>query len=165
MTGETFTELLTPHLQPVRRLVQTRLSGDLAEDALQRALLRAFAKRHQLRSTNKFKSWLSTIAINEVRMSYRNARPQVSIDSSTHFEFKDQNPSPYAVYEQREIAEQVRAGMEKLTRRDRNAIRLIDFDGMTARQAAGALGVSVPAFKSTHFRARKRLACALKYAA
>jgi RNA polymerase sigma-70 factor, ECF subfamily len=165
MTRETFTALLTPHLQPIRRLVQSRLRSDQADDVLQQTLLRAFARRHQLRSHDKFKSWLWSIAINEVRMLLRASRPSVSIDELAHFEYTDQRPSPLSLYEQHERAEQVRAGLAKLNHRDRTAIHLADLNDMTAREAAGALGVSVPAFKSTHFRARQRLADRLRRAA
>ena len=165
MTSETFTALLTPHLQPIRRLVHSRLRSDDADDVVQQTLLRAFTRRHQLRSHDKFKSWLWSIAINEVRMLLRGVRPSVSLDEFGHSSFADHKPSPHAVYEQRERVERVRAGLAKLSHRDRTAIHMADFDDLTAREAAVALGVSRPAFKSTHFRARQRLANALRRAA
>jgi RNA polymerase sigma-70 factor (ECF subfamily) len=165
MTKEKFTALLTPHLQPIRRLVHSRLRGDQADDVLQQTLLRAFTRRHQLREHAKFKSWLWSIAINEVRMLLRGSRPFVSIDEFAHFDHMDQRPSPHALYEEREHSERVRAGLAMLSHRDRTAIHMADLNDMTARQAAGVLGVSVPAFKSTHFRARQRLANALRRAA
>jgi DNA-directed RNA polymerase specialized sigma24 family protein len=42
------------------------------------------------------------------------------------------------------------------------AIRLVDLNGWSYRQAAGAMAVSTAAFKSAHFRARQRLAGALR---
>ena len=165
MTSETFTELLTPHLQPIRRLVHSRLRSDQAEDVLQQTLLRAFTRRHQLRSHDKFKSWLWSIAVNEVRMLLRGSRPSISIDEFAPSAFADHSPSPHTICEERERATRLRSGLAKLNHRDRNAIHMADLDDMTAREAAGALGVSVPAFKSTHFRARKRLADALRRAA
>ena len=165
MTSETFTALLTPHLKPIRRLVQSRLRSDQADDVVQQTLLRAFTRRHQLREHGKFKSWLWSIAINEVRMLLRASRPSISIDEFAHFEYTDQRPSPHALYEQHERTERVRAGLKKLNHRDRTAIHMADLNDMTAREAAGALGVSLPAFKSTHFRARQRLAATLQRAA
>jgi RNA polymerase sigma-70 factor (ECF subfamily) len=165
MTRETFTALLTPHLQPIRRLVYSRLRGDQADDVLQQTLLHAFARRHQLRSHDKFKSWMWSIAVNEVRMLLRGSRPAISIDEFTQFDHTDHRPSPHAMCEEAERATRLRLGLAKLSRRDRTAIHLADLNAMTAREAADALGVSVPAFKSTHFRARKRLAEALRRAA
>jgi len=165
MTKETFTALLTPHLQPIRRLVHSRLRGDQADDVLQQTLLRAFSRRHQLREHAKFKSWLWSIEINEVRMLMRTSRPSIPIDEFSHLEYTDQRPSPHALYEDRERTERVHAVLAKLNHRDRTAIHMADLNDMTAREAAGALGVSLPAFKSTHFRARQRLADALRRAA
>jgi len=165
MTRETFTALLTPHLQPVRRLVQSRLRNDQADDVVQQTLLRAFVRRHQLRSHDKFKSWLWSIAVNEVRMLLRGSRPSISIDEFAPSTFADHSPSPHAVCEERERVTRLQSGLAKLSHRDRTAIQLADFNGMTAAQAASALGVSKPAFKSTYFRARRRLADALRRAA
>jgi len=164
MTGETFTALLTPHLQPIRRLVYSRLRSELADDVVQQTLLHAFARRHQLRSPEKFKSWLWSIAVNEVRMLQRAARPALPIDEFAKL-LPDRQPSPHTICEERERVELLRAGLAKLTHRDRTAIHLADLNGMTAHEAADSLGVSKPAFKSTHFRARQRLARALGKAA
>jgi DNA-directed RNA polymerase specialized sigma24 family protein len=95
-------------------------------------------------------------------MLLRASRPSISVDEFPNFEYTDQRPSPHAVYEERERTARVRAGLAELSHRDRTAIHLADLNDMTARQASGALGVSVPAFKSTHFRARQRLAHALR---
>jgi RNA polymerase sigma-70 factor (ECF subfamily) len=165
VTTETFTALLTPHLQPIRQLVQTRLRSDLADDALQQTLLRAFAGRDQLRSQDKFKSWLWSIAINEVRMMLRSARRSVSLAEFASSTLADRSPSPHVICEERERATRLRSGLAKLSKRDRNAIQLADLKGMTSGEAAAALGVSKPAFKSTHFRARQRLAQALSRSA
>src|ERR1051326_549467 len=137
--------LLPPHRQTIRRLVHSRLRSDQADDALQQTLLRAFARRHQLRSHDKFKSWLWSIAINEGRMLLRASRPTISIDEFAHFEYTDQRPSPHALYEARERTEQVHAGLSKLNHRDRTALHFADLNDMTAREAAAARRVSAAA--------------------
>jgi len=159
MTSETFTSLLAPHLMALRRFVQSRVrTRDLADDVVQQTLLLAFANRAQLRAHDRFKYWLSTIALNQVRMLHRSARPCVSIDDFPNFEFADHGPSPLAVCEQRDVIRRLKDGMARLSERDRTAIRLVDLKGLTEAEAAGELAVSKAAFKSTHFRARKRLA-------
>ena len=80
MTGDAFAALLAPNLQSVRRLVQTHLrTADHTDDIIQQTLLNAFAHRHQLRASSKFKSWLCSIAMNEVRMFFRTDRPTISL--------------------------------------------------------------------------------------
>ena len=163
MSGETFTNLLAPNLTPLKKLLRTRLrTSDYADDVLQQTLLLAFARRDQLRIQSKFKSWLWSIAFNEIRAFLRGSRPHVSLDEFPNYEPLDWELSPFKRYEQTERAERLRAGMATLTERDRTAIRLVDFNGLSMAEAAGRLAVSKSAAKSTHFRARQRLRHALR---
>lgn len=158
MSQETFEALLAPNLQSVRKLVQSRLrTADHADDIVQQTLLRAFAFRHQLRSPSKFRSWIWSIALNEVRMFLRTARPYDSLDDSPNRYITDQTPSPLAMCEQVETSQRLRAGMATLSQRDRTAIELADLNGLSYAEAANAMAISLSAFKLTHFRARQRL--------
>jgi len=162
MTGETFAALLAPNLQSVRRLVQTRLrAADHADDIIQQTLLNAFAHRDQLRASSRFKSWLCSIAINEVRMFFRTDRGCVSLDEFPHIDSRDTGVSPLARVEELERLEWLQDGMAQLSERDRTAIRLRDLDGLSLTETAEAFESSEAAAKSTHFRARRRLAGAL----
>jgi RNA polymerase sigma factor (sigma-70 family) len=135
---------------------------DQADDVLQEALLHAFARRDQLRLRSKFKSWLWTIAFNEMRMSFRSDRGTISLDEFSNIDPSDRAPSPLTRFEQIERQEWLHAGLAKLSKRDRTTIRLRDLDGLSIAETAEALAVSKGAVKSTHFRARKRLAYALR---
>jgi len=147
----------------VRRFVQTRLrTSDHTDDVLQQTLLRAFAHRDQLRASSKFKSWLCSIAMNEVRMFFRTDRPTVSLDELPKIDSRDWGPSPLARVEQLERIEQLQAGMDRLSNRDRETIRLRDIEEMSLMETAEAFELSESAAKSTHFRARRRLAGALR---
>jgi RNA polymerase sigma-70 factor (ECF subfamily) len=163
MTGDTFEALLAPNLPSVRRFVQTRLrTSDHADDVIQQTLLQAFAHRDQLRASSKFKSWLCTIAMNEVRLFFRSDRPTVSLDEFPQIDSRDSGPSPLARAEQLERAKWLQAGMERLSSRDRETIRLRDLEEMSLTETAEAFELSESAAKSTHFRARRRLAGALR---
>jgi DNA-directed RNA polymerase specialized sigma24 family protein len=72
MPGETFMGLLAPNLRARWRLLEghLRIPGQ-ADHVLQEALLHEFARRHQFRLRSKFKSWLWTIVLNEMRMFFR----------------------------------------------------------------------------------------------
>ena len=165
MTGDTFETLLAPNLPSVQRFVQVRLrASDHADDIIQRTLLHAFTHRDQLRASSKFKSWLCSIAMNEVRMFFRTNRPTLSLDEFPHIDSRDSGLSPLARVEQMERLEWLKAGMEKLSERDRTAIRLRDFEGLSLTQTAEAIESSKAATKSSHFRARKRLASAVRSA-
>ena len=163
MTGETFEALLAPNLPSVRRFVQMRMrTPDHADDVLQQTLLRAFAHRHQLRAGAKFRSWLCSIAMNEVRMFFRTARPTVSLHEFPQIDCRDSGASPLAKVEEMERLEWLKAGMDRLSDRDRETIRLRDLEGMSLTETAEAFELSESAAKSTHFRARQRLAGTLR---
>lgn len=163
MSREAFEMLLMPHLPYIRGLVRSKLKRtDHADDLVQQALLRAFASRHQLQSRSRFRSWLGTIAINEVRQFLRAARPTVSLNESVNLEFADHGPSPFASYEREEMARRLRSSLAKLAAHDQVAIQLVDLKGLSYSEAASALTVSLPAFKSTHYRAMARLGQALR---
>ena len=163
MSGETFTGLLVPNLRPLRRLLERRLRiQGQADDVLQEAVLHAFARRDQLRVRSKFKSWLWTIAFNEMRLFFRSERSTISLDEFPKINPSDRAPSPLARVEQIEKLEWLHAGLAKLSERDRTAIRLRDLDGLSIAETAEALAISEGAVKSTHFRARKRLVYVLR---
>ena len=163
MTGDNFEALLAPNLSSVRRFVQMRLrTSDQADDVLQQTLLQAFAHRHQLRASSKFKSWLCSIAMNEVRMFFRSDRPSVSLDEFPRIDSRDSGPSPLTRIEERERLEWLQSGMGTLSHRDRETIRLRDIDEMSLTETAEAFQLSESAAKSAHFRARRRLAGALR---
>ncbi|HZV06597.1 MAG TPA: sigma-70 family RNA polymerase sigma factor [Gemmataceae bacterium] len=163
MTGDAFEALLGPNLPSVRRFVRMRLGTcDQADDVIQQTLLQAFVHRDQLRAESKFKSWIRSIAMNEVRMFFRTGRPSVSLDELRPIDSGDSRNSPLADAEQLERLEWLRAGMEKLCDRDRETIRLRDLEGMSITEMADAFELSKAAAKSIHFRARRRLACALR---
>jgi RNA polymerase sigma-70 factor (ECF subfamily) len=163
MTGETFEALLAPNLPSMRRLVQMRMrTTDHADDVIQQTLLRAFVRRDQLRASSKFRSWLCSIAMNEVRMFFRTRRPTISLHEFPQIDSRHSGPSPLARVEEMERVEWLKAGMDRLSDRDRGTICLRDLEGMSLTQTAQAFELSKSAAKSTHFRARKRLACALR---
>jgi RNA polymerase sigma-70 factor (ECF subfamily) len=163
MTGDAFEALLAPNLPSVRRFVQTRLrTPDHADDVIQQTLLQAFIHRDQLRASSKFRSWLRSIAMNQVRMFFRTGRPTISLDEFTQIDSRDSGPSPLTRVEETERLEWLQAGMDALSDRDRETIRLCDLEGMSLTETAEAFEISKSATKSVHFRARQRLACALR---
>ena len=163
MTGETFEALLGPNLPWVRRFVQRRLrTSDHADDVIQQTLLPAFAHRDQLRASSKFRSWLCSIAMNEVRMFFRSGHRTTSLHEFPQLRSRDSGPSPLARVEEMERLEWLKAGMDRLSDRDRETIRLRDLEGRSLTETAEAFELSEAAAKSTHFRARQRLAGTLR---
>ncbi|HVN03822.1 MAG TPA: sigma-70 family RNA polymerase sigma factor [Bryobacteraceae bacterium] len=157
MSKETFGDLLAPNLDAIRRFVRQRLrSPDHADDVLQQTLLLAFVHRDQLRTPAKFKSWLWSIAVNEVRMFLRSSRACLSLDEFPHFEIADSRNSPFMHCEAAQRQARLEAAILRLHARDQAAIRL-ELEGLSVREMAAATSASVSAAKSARFRARRRL--------
>jgi RNA polymerase sigma-70 factor (ECF subfamily) len=159
MSRDTFEALLAPNLRFVRLFVEARLRGlGDADDAIQEILLRAFQHRNQLRDQAKFKTWLWSIAANEIRLRFRRGRGLLSLEEFPGLEIPDTTTSPVAVLEQLEDRDFLAACMARLPERDKEAIRLRDIEGRSLRETAATLHSSLAATKSAHFRARRRLA-------
>jgi len=159
MSGNTFEALLGPNLRSVQTLVQRRLrTSDHAEDIVQQILLRAFQHRDQLRVHAKFRTWLWSIALNEIRSFFRRDRSTVSLEEFPNFEAPDPLMPPLVRLERMERRAWVHACMAELSERDQAVIRLRDIEDKSLREAAAALNCSESAVKAAHFRARKRLA-------
>jgi len=89
MPEEVFEALLAPHLQRIRSFVRARLHWHDADDVVQRTLLHAFVHRNQLRCASKFRSWLWSIAWNEIRMFHRGARPEISLEERANADWAE----------------------------------------------------------------------------
>ena len=159
MSGETFEALLARNLRCVRTLVQTRIGGTgYAEDVLQDILLRAFARRDQLRVQAKFRTWLWSIALNEIRAFFRRDRGIVSLNELPNLDVHDPGMSPLSRLERMELRDWIRGCIAELSERDQAAIRLRDIEERSVTETAAVLQSSVSATKTAHCRARKRLA-------
>jgi len=162
MSRETFSELLAACLPSVRKMVQSRLRAwDQAEDVLQQTLLQAFKHRDQLQAHSKFKSWLWSIATNEIYMFHRRLRLHVPLQDSVAMNYRDEAQSPLDRVERIERVSRVRTAMGMLSERDRTTLRLRDFEGLSLAETAEAMRSSQSAAKSAQFRARQRLKMAL----
>ena len=159
MSENTFEILLSANLRSMRTLVQRRLrnSGD-ADDIVQEIVLRAFQRRDQLRVHAKFRSWLWSIAMNEIRSFFRRNYSTVALEECPNFEVPDPSTPPLVKLERMERRAWVHACMAELSDHDQAVIRLRDIEENSLREAALALNCSESAAKVAHFRARKRLA-------
>src|SRR5271169_5877604 len=103
MSGNTFEVLLGPNLRSVQTLVRKRLrNSDHADDIVQEILLLAFQHRDQLRVHAKFRTWLWSIALNEIRSFFRRDRSTVSLEEFPNFEAPDPSMPPLVRLERME---------------------------------------------------------------
>jgi len=142
---------------------------DQAEDLAQEVFLRVYRARHTYEPSAKFATWLfrivNNVAMNALRSRARRREQTVPFrpGDSQHFEALDdaiQVPSgqiPARRLDKLEMREVVRLAMESLNERQRMAVLLCKFEGMSYADIAAAMKLSPKAVKSLLSRARAKL--------
>jgi RNA polymerase sigma factor (sigma-70 family) len=128
-----------------------------AEDAAQQTFVSAY--RSLLRGTEPRDAapWLAAIARNECRARIRKRmRSPLALEA----EIGEQFPDPRDIIDQTERRAELAAltaAIADLPSRQREAVALRDFLGLSYEEVASTLSVSVPVVESLLFRARRRL--------
>jgi RNA polymerase sigma-70 factor (ECF subfamily) len=158
---EAFSDLLSPHIQPIFRLIRmlTRSDND-AEDLLQQAMLKAFMHLDQFRSQSTFKTWLTAIALNEARQ-YRRQKSHSRLVFDDPSEFKSSSSywedSPWETLERKEALRLIGEALSRLPERYRLMIQMRDLREMSIAETAQHLSMTISAVKTRHLRARRQL--------
>lgn len=150
-----FAEIVTRHFQPVYRLVW-RMTGGApdAEDMAQDAFVRLWKNPAQLREGAALRGWLMRVAANAVIDGSRRARPGALEDAP---EVADPQAMPHAPLDRAEAARLVDSRIAQLPERQRLALSLVYFEGLSNIEAAAVMEVSVDALESLLARARRSL--------
>jgi RNA polymerase sigma-70 factor (ECF subfamily) len=164
-------EELVVRYQPrlVRVLEHLVGSRELAEDLTQEVFLRVFRARKQYAAGAKFATWLFTIANNAALNALRNrarrheiqlaARESGSMGVLTLDKMiaASSGQMPARQLAKAEVRQVVRVAMESLGERQRLAVLLNKFEGMSYAEIAETMELSIPAVKSLLSRARESL--------
>jgi RNA polymerase sigma-70 factor (ECF subfamily) len=163
-----FHELIRPYERGIYLAAFSVLHNQAdAEEAVQEALLKAFAHLHELRSDEKFKSWLFLIAVNEARMRRRknhqqlfepiDDEPNESKEGFMPRQFADWRDVPSEVFEKKEIRIAVQKALNSLPPKYRGIFILRDVQHLSVAETATVLGLSTPAVKTQLHRARLQM--------
>ena len=142
---------------------------DMAEDAVQEVFLRVYRARKNYQPQAKFSTWLFTIANNVASNARRThgRKREVAVESTENappcpqtlaqiaLAASGQLPSRQAV--RAELGSVVRIAVDALSPRQRTAVLLAKFEGMSYEEIAEAMEMSVSAVKSLLTRARENL--------
>jgi RNA polymerase sigma-70 factor, ECF subfamily len=133
-----------------------------AEDIAQETFLRVYNARKSYRPEAKFRTWLLRIATNLCISSLRKKKLQVrrltiGEDEKEREIADDGAADPAFAPEQRETRSRVRQAVETLPDRQRMAIILSRFHGLSYPELEKTLGISRMALKSLLHRARETL--------
>jgi RNA polymerase sigma-70 factor (ECF subfamily) len=136
--------------------VAYRTCGDgvLAEDIAQETFIRAWTKLSTYRPEGSFRGWLCRIAANLTIDALRRQKPTVELESRT-FEASGDGPEAAVLREERAAA--VRKAIMKLATHSRMALVLREYEGLSYREIADALGIPLGTVKSRLNDARLRL--------
>lgn len=136
-----------------------------ARDVTQDVFISVFAHAKSYRPTAGLPSYLRRVTVNRcinARASAHEAHRLTSDDAQAALrDVADRNPDPEIRLEQRETEAAVRTAVGALPARQRMAVILSRFDGLSYEEIADALGCSISSVESLLFRARRALARAL----
>jgi len=149
-------ELLRRHWDTAVLLAERVLgSPDLARDAAQEAAIAAMTDVARLRSPDRFGAWFCGIALNVARTWLRQLRSEVPGDRT---DLPSAGPGPAEAAEIADTAARVRDAITALADGQRGAVRLFYLQGLSHREVAEELGISVGAVKARLHQARATLA-------
>lgn len=143
---------------------------ELAEDLAQEVFLRVFRARKRYQPEARFSTWLFTIANNVASNALRSKSRRREVGVPDKINGSDTNPfgldqmakaasalMPTRALDKAESAQIVRLALESLNERQRLALLLSKFEGMSYQDIAQTMGLSIQAIKSLLSRARVNL--------
>ena len=130
-----------------------RMSGSLAdaEDLAQETFIHAYQHLDGFRAEARFSSWLYRIAVN-LCLNWQKRRSRLD---QLHREWSEQDREPAAGDAGR--AQQIQEALLKLPPKQRAAVVLTAYDGLSHAEAAAALGCSETTVSWRLFAARAKL--------
>lgn len=152
---EPMAELLRRHWDIAVMLAGRVLgSPDLARDVVQEAAVAAMTDLERLRSPDRFGAWFCGIALNVSRRWLRQLRSEVPF---RRLDLASACPDPAEAAEIADTAARVRDAIATLADGQQNAVRLFYLQGLSHREVAAELGISVGAVKMRLHQGRAAL--------
>jgi RNA polymerase sigma-70 factor (ECF subfamily) len=142
-------------LEPLKRFVARRVENEFdVEDILQEIFYKIHTHIGCLKEEGKLRAWLFQIARNAVADHYRSHKPvsQISLTPEDTI-----NETTEILDEDQEIIMCLRSMINYLPAKYRQAIVLSELEGLTQKELAEELGLSLSGAKSRVQRARKEL--------
>lgn len=155
---EAFENLVRENQRMIHSLCY-RLTGSIeeAEDLAQDTFLQAFQRRADFRGESKVSSWLYRIAIN-LCLNWRRLELK---RAQTHQQLRQSEPE--AAPDDSRRAQQIQDALMRLPAKQRAAIVLTTYDGLTHGEAARALRCSETTVSWRLFAARRKLKRMLRH--
>lgn len=130
-------------------------SRELAEDAVQDALLNAWNKREQFQHGARLDTWIHRIAVNSALMLLRKNRP--GIFDSLDFDIRDDAQSPEDERYSDELGHGLGVALETLSDVERTCFVLKHLEQWRLQEIADELDSNIGTVKQAIFRAVRKL--------
>jgi RNA polymerase sigma-70 factor, ECF subfamily len=145
----------------LRAFIGKRVGNEAeTDDILQEVFLRAHRHLEQLKNPDRLVSWMFQITRHVIIEYYRSPgrRREIPVGLAADLEEQDADSSSGSQSDARtELSGCLRPMLTRLSADYREAIRLVELEGLTHQEAARKLGLSVPGMKSRVQRGRRQL--------
>ncbi|PIE70054.1 MAG: RNA polymerase subunit sigma-24 [Deltaproteobacteria bacterium] len=165
--ADAFAPLMKKYEARVFRILQHHLPADAVEETAQDVFIRAYQSLKSLRDRNRFRPWLTSIAVRTCydywRRHYRNREVTLSslTDRHQHWLEHAMTGSSDDAFETRLNRKESREILEwlllQLSPNDRMVVSLMYLEERSVRETAGLMGWSIANVKVRAFRVRKKL--------
>jgi RNA polymerase sigma-70 factor (ECF subfamily) len=137
----------------LRAFVMQRVKNPMvADDLLQEVFLRIHARVDSLRDETSLRGWLYQITRNVVTDYFRSHEDTVDVSQLENLPEPTDDDARV-----KNLTPSIRAFVEALPPDFREALLLTEYDGLTQKEAAEKIGISLTAMKSRVQRAREKL--------
>jgi len=168
--AEAFAELVTNYQPRLQRILQHLVGErDVADDLVQDVFLRVYRARKTYLPGAKFSTWIFRIANNVASNAVRDrsrrreyqmvdfSGSQAAIPAMDQIAVASSSSMPVRKLEGTERAEMVRQALNSLSERQRMALLLSKFEGLSYQEIADAMGMTTKAVRSLLSRSRENL--------
>ena len=162
-----FESLLIRHKDLVLKIIRKHVPYDDVEETAQDVFVRVYQSLPTYKGKGEFKQWVSSITVRTCydfwRKVYRSREVPMSSLTEKHQRWLEEvisEESDQLLEEtgsQKEARELLDWALGKLSAEDRTVLELVYFEGLSGKEAADLLGLSVANVKVRSFRSRRKL--------
>jgi RNA polymerase sigma-70 factor (ECF subfamily) len=136
----------------LKQFIISRVSDpDTAEDILQDVYLKIHTHIDDLRASDRLESWVYQIVRNAIIDYYRRARPEKELSERLPSFIKEESDA------ETELAPSVDEMLNSIPEKYKQALMLTEIKGVTQKEMANRLGISLSGAKSRIQRGREKL--------
>ncbi len=160
--SEAFTVLVNRHAQVFYRVAyRIVLNKEEAEDIVQEAFLKLIDGRAKWKREigTEFKSWFYRVLVNQ---ALTHKRKKVGIEYEDSFSSTDPEVGPERLLEKRQEQLQIFNALKLLSYKQRVAVELFYYSGLSQKEAANAMGINIKAYESLVSRGKDQIKQELK---